>query len=258
MNKDNALLVLVESIDGKQIVSDHVFCGWLGASEFEWLDEAGYEIKLTTLNGLSVYINTNKHRNLLPIGSVEFVKKAAEIMETKLPAPINIPESLKPVIDRKIWLSKRNDLKFPCFIKPNTDLKLFTGFVAKSQKDLDLYPELIGFDGDFLCSEVFDGEIKSEWRCFVLKGEVINCSCYSGDSLYFPEKRIINELISAYTNAPSAYSLDVAVTEKDFGWKYNKTELIEVNDAWAIGSYGCNPQDYFKFLKTRWFEILKK
>ena len=258
MKKDNALLILIESLDGRQIVTENAFCGWLGATKEEWLYEQDFEVKLTTINGLSVYINVNKHRNILPIGSIEFMNRAASIMEIELPKPINIPNSLKDIIERKTWVCKRKDISFPCFIKPNTDTKLFTGFVATSDSKLDMYPELLGFDGDFLCSEIMSGDIQSEWRCFIVNKKVINCSCYSGNSLVFPDTRIINNLIEAYIDAPSGYALDVAVTMNDFAWKYYKTQLVEINDGWALGNYGCDPQDYFKLLRTRWFEIIKQ
>ena len=61
----------------------------------------------------------------------------------------------------------------------------------------------------------------------------------------------IELLLNAYFDAPSGYSLDVCVSG-------DGTKLIEINDGWAIGNFGCDSQDYFKILKTRWFEILKQ
>jgi hypothetical protein len=243
------LLVLIEADSGK-IVSDISFCAWLGASKNKWMDEDGYDIKLVSIESLSIVINTNCDKKILPIGSIEFMKRAAKIFYFEMPKPINVPESLKLISGRKTWVSSRQDLKLPCFIKPQDDLKLFTGFVAKKSSDFDLYPELKNFNGDFFCSEIIE-DIQSEWRCFILDGKILNCSNYSGDPLVFPDRHRIKMFIDSYYDAPSGYSLDVCVAG-------DGTKLIEINDGWSIGNFGCDPQDYFKLLKTRWFEIFRQ
>lgn len=242
------ILVLIES-DAGEIVSDFAFCGWLGASKQNWLNDDSYKIVKVSINSLSFYLTSTKYEHFLPIGSIEFMKKSAEILGFEMPKPLNIPESLKIYCGRKVWESNIENITYPCFVKPADEAKLFTGFVAKSNRDFALYPELKGFNGNIMCSEPIEN-ILSEWRCFVLKGKVLNCSNYSGNPLVFPDKGKIDFLISKFYDAPAGYSLDVCVTDKE-------TQLIEVNDGWALGSYGCDPQDYFKILKTRWFEILK-
>jgi hypothetical protein len=242
------ILVLIES-DAGEIVSDFAFCGYLGALKENWLKSNSYKIVKASINSLSFYLTSTKYEDILPIGSLEFMKKSAEVLGFEMPKPLNIPESLKIYCGRKTWTCKKNEIKYPCFIKPLDEAKLFTGFVAKKESDLGLYPELIGYNGDFFCSEVMD-EIKSEWRCFVLNGKILNCSNYSGDPLIFPSKNRIEMFLNAYFDAPAGYSLDVCVTK-------DETNLVEINDGFALGSYGCDPQDYFKLLKIRWFEILK-
>jgi hypothetical protein len=242
------MLILIES-DAGEIVSDFAFCGYLGASKENWLKSDSYKIVKASINSLSFYLTSTKYEHILPIGSLEFIKKSAEILGFEMPKPLNIPESLKIYCGRKVWESNIENLSYPCFIKPLDEAKLFTGFVAKSVRDFSLYPELKGFEGKLMCSEPIDN-ILSEWRCFVLKGKVINCSNYSGDPLIFPDKRKIDFLINKYYDAPAGYSLDVCINDKE-------TKLVEVNDGWGLGNYGCEPQDYFKLLKERWFEILK-
>lgn len=198
---------------------------------------------------MAFYLTSNEYQHYLPIGSVEYMKKACEILEINLPKPLNIPYSLRPYCGRKIWESTIDNLNFPCFIKPLTDVKLFTGFVAKSKTDFILYPELKDFNGEVMCSEPIDN-ILSEWRCYVLDKKVVNCSNYSGDPLAFPDRHKIYLLIEKFYDAPIGYSLDVCVTNTD-------TILIEVNDGWALGNYGCEHNLYYKILKKRWFEIIK-
>lgn len=242
------ILVLIES-DAGEIVSDFSFCGYLGASKENWLNEDSYKILKVSINSLSFYLTSTKYEHFLPIGSLEFMKKTAEILGFEMPKPLNIPESLKLYCGRKVWESNIDEITYPCFVKPLEEAKLFTGFVAKSNRDFGLYPELKGFNGKLMCSEPINN-ILSEWRCFVLKGKVLNCSNYSGDPLIFPDKRKIEFLINKFFDAPSGYSLDVCVTDKE-------TQLIEVNDGWSLGSYGCDSNDYFKLLKARWFEIVR-
>lgn len=65
---------------------------------------------------------------------------------------------------------------------------------------------------DFLISEIID--IKSEWRGFVLNGNLLDLRCYSGEFSAFPNVNTIYDMIKDYTEAPKAYTIDVAVTER--------------------------------------------
>ena len=261
------MLVLIEATLG-ELVLDVSFAGYMGAVNLNEQSKRGenrcfrtgvgyvlpYDVKKVSLQGLFVALNS-EDKIVLPIGSVEFVQKVALLTDIQLPAPLNVPDSLKPYIGRKTWEVKRFELDtFPCFVKPLDELKKFTGFVAKSPDDFSkLYSDKIESDwnGMLFCSEPIVGEILSEWRCYVHDGKVKNCSNYLGDPLKFPDKNEIEYLISNYKDAPVGYSLDVAVTEKG-------TKLIECNDAWALGYYGGDFVNYFRIVKERWLEILRK
>ncbi len=245
------MLVLIETDLGK-ITLDVSFAAYIGASQLNW-NGGTFDVRLVSKDSLAVSMIGRNGKMVLPVGSVEFVRKAAELLEVKLPEPLNIPDGLKKYVGREMWVSKKSELKelnYPCFVKPLYEVKLFTGFVAKSAKDFELYPELNDWDGELFCSEVVS-DIVSEWRCYVLKGKVFNCSCYSGDPLMFPDKNEIQYLVSAYKNAPVGYALDVSVTKTG-------TKLIECNDAWSLGYYGGDFVDYFKMVKERWLEIFKQ
>ncbi len=244
------MIVLIESVQGK-ITLDVSFAGWMGASQSNWKSQT-YDIRFTSKEGLSVILPQVSGELVLPIGSVEFVKKACEILDIELPKPLNIPTSLESGLGRRIWSCKRSEINsiwYPFFVKPEVELKLFTGFVANSEADFELYPELNGWNGSLLCSEPL-GYIESEWRCYILGGKVLNCSCYNGDALCFPDRNKIEDLIAGYKDAPTGYALDVAVTG-------DGTQLIECNDAWALGYYGGEFEQYFKMVRTRWMEILR-
>ncbi len=239
------MLILIETDFGK-ITLDVCLAAYLGVAQ---LNSKDFTVKEISQAGLSV-IGNNLHDDLLvPFGSVDFVKRVSGLLGIQLPNPLNIPESLISKAGRRIWTCHKSELKsFPCFIKPLEDVKLFTGFVAKSEVDLTCTKELEDWDGMLWCSEVI-AEIKSEWRCYVHNGKVINCSVYAGNALAFPDVAVINSLVAGYEKAPVGYALDVAVTSQG-------TIVIECNDAWALGYYGGNPANYFNLVKDRWIEIL--
>jgi hypothetical protein len=241
------MVVFIEAEEGR-FALDLSFAGYMGAMGFEWGSEH-HHVSLASVQSLSIMLPTCKGEKILPIGSVEFLKKACEITGIELPKPLNIPDSLKNLLGRKVWVSTKSDLEYPCFVKPLVEVKSFTGFVAKSEEDFARYPELSSWNGMLFCSEILP-EIISEWRCYVMQGRVFNCSCYKGDPLAFPDKNKILLLIEAYKDAPAGYSLDVAVTG-------DGTRLIECNDAWSLGYYGGDCVDYFRMIKFRWQEILK-
>ncbi|MCW3128370.1 MAG: hypothetical protein JWO03_4028 [Bacteroidetes bacterium] len=237
------MIVLIEAEQGK-ITSDMSFAGYMGAKS-----DSDAEIKTTSINGLSIALIGLNKEDVLPVGSVDFIKKVCEIMEVELPEPLNIPALLIPDLGRKVWTQRKSELEsFPCFVKPLEEVKLFTGFVVQSKSDLDNNFEMKDWNGMLFCSELI-GNIISEWRCYILNGKVLNCSCYRGDPLFFPDREKILELMSKFENSPAGYSLDVAVTVKG-------SELIECNDAWALGYYGGEFSDYYKMVKARWLEII--
>lgn len=228
----------------------------------------GVEVKriYMTLDNLKSYDKILKYADYTPIGTVEFVKAFAEKIGVKLPDPIHATELLK--LEGR-WFFKDiyrkacsptdlyPDPLFPVFVKPYNELKKFTGFVAKSDKDFDLYPEVDWYDTKLFCTQVLEN-IVSEWRCYVLNGKVFACVNYAGDPLVFPSKHSIKLLIDDYKNSPVAYSLDVAVCAKD-EWMaiLQKTSFIEINDAYALGYYGGNVELYTKMLNERWKQIIK-
>lgn len=172
------------------------------------------------------------------------------LSEPSLPA---IPEALASFAGRRTWRStignvrKRVSGGDPVFFKPApSQPKLFTGLVANRVSDLI---ETASLDDatPVDCSEIVS--FRSEYRCFVLKGEVIGVRPYKGDPLLFPESRRIREAVKAWKDAPVAWALDVGVTS------VNETLLVEVNDSYALGSYGLPPARYAAMIESRWAEL---
>ena len=235
--------VIIECLDG-QIVSDYCFKGWMGAVN------KGHDVKLLSLSAASLQQSKLKEERPMPIGSVGYMEYFFDLYGVEKPLPLHCTSNLMQ--DKYQVYESKYDIPYPSFIKPHLDVKKFTGFVAKSAKALDLYPELGDWDGPYFVRGPFKSPIISEWRVFVHKGKVVNCSYYNGTNpTAFPDKLDITYLVHSYKNSPVAYTIDVAVLES------GDTILVELNDMWAIGPYGCDSEEYFEMLKDRWNEIIK-
>lgn len=231
--------VVIESINN-QIISDYCFKGWLGA------DNLGYKPTLLSLPGASMQQDKLKEERPMPIGSVSYMEYFFNLYGIKKPLPL-IDFNLE-----KAWVvPKREGLTYPIFVKPFLDIKKFTGAVFTSAKQWDLYPELDDWDGPYLCKNPFKLKILSEWRVFIHNSKIKNISYYSGSNpRAFPDRWTIGYLLEKITGW-NTFTMDVCVLED------GSTNLVEFNDMWAIGPYGCNENDYFELLKDRWNEIIK-
>ena len=92
-------------------------------------------------------------------------------------------------------------------------------------------------------------DFQSEYRTFVLHGEVLGLRHYAGDPLLFPSAETIRSAISAFRRSPVAYTLDIGITSD------GRSLLVEINDAYACGAYGLTPLRYAKFIAARWDEL---
>lgn len=236
--------VFIETL-GREIISDYCFKGWLGAKN------AGHDVSLMSLSTVSSIGKMGDAReglkDVLPIGSVEYMKWFMTYVH-KIPVPP--PMMILP--KRNCWTcTTKKELTYPCFVKPLEDVKRFTGFVAKSEKDFDLYPELSEFDGPYWCSEPFKEPILSEWRLFIHKRKIVNISCYAGDPTFLPPQSTIWWIRDSAEISPNpiAYTWDIAVFKSG-------VDIVELNDMWAIGPYGCKEDEYFAMLKDRWNQIV--
>lgn len=163
---------------------------------------------------------------------------------------VDYPESLQSYLDRKIWKSTVNTVnadpdQWPVFIKPVNNKK-FKGRVVRNTADLvgcgSCYE-----DYPVYCSEVKD--FVSEFRVYVLYGEILDVRRYGG---YWDEhctKSVVEACVKDFADAPNAYALDFGIT------KERETVLIEVNNTCSIGSYGLDPVLYAKFISARWAEL---
>ena len=173
------------------------------------------------------------------------------------PEPLDYPDELMPFTGRKIWKSTlftvSRDMTASTdgscchiFIKPRQDVKRFHGTVINCCED---FIKLGGGvdDIDVWCSEYV--HFISEWRLWVLNGEIVGLNPYGGAWDVFPDVEVLRKAVRAYTSAPSAYALDFGVTDD------GRTLLVEVSDGYGLMSYGLNARLYVQILLTRWKEM---
>jgi hypothetical protein len=242
---------LIQKIDGE---IKHDF-------SFTLLESIRYQNWLYQNNNIKVkYINTDSeeknievlmlpfkefHKHYVPVGSVEFVSSYLKYFYDLTPKPINVPEELFNFTERSIW--NANIYGFykgynKLFVKSNDNIKGITGIFNEKEYDFPV--------GNYQFSEVID--IKSEWRAFVYKGNLVGLQNYSGEFTKFPDVNMITEMIKAYKSAPVAYTLDVGVFDE-------KTFVIEVHDFFSCSNYGMSDHNIYPYMFYRWFhEYLNK
>lgn len=193
-----------------------------------------------------------KPHNVL-VGSVEQSLSYLISQDIEIPKPIDLL-LFKDFLNREIVLRNSldflvNNKQYPVFVKPHDVLKAFNGTVLMN--DFDAHLVLRGINCVIAVQPIVN--ILTEWRCYIHKGKPIACKQYMGNPLVFPDPEFINNTIGfANANLPHiAYTLDFGVNDK------GETFLIEPNDAYAIGNYGVEPEDYCRMVKDRWFQITK-
>jgi hypothetical protein len=241
---------------------------YLEKCDKEWFDDFVYMVRQPLLDRgfeivpfdgtfLDDFINrTSFNEDDILVGSVEATKAFWNELGFKVPEYIGYPEFLNKFYGRKIGKSSIGEIKaddLPIFIKPLSGVKDFTGFVLEkfnTLQNIGIYYSQITSDTLVYTSEVID--IKSEYRCFVHRNELVGIKHYAGDFCIFPDVFDIKTMIYEYKETSNvSYTLDVGID------KYGRTILIEVNDFWAIGGYGLDGKTYARMLIDRFQEIKK-
>lgn len=133
------------------------------------------------------------------------------------------------------------------FIKPTArDTKRFNGCVVREFMDL-AYTASLPSEMTVSCADYVD--FLSEYRVFCHRGAIVGVKHYKGDYKLFPDFEIIEAAIARFDHSPIAYGVDFGITAD------SRCLLVEVNDAWCLGSYGLEPVTYANMLADRWHEM---
>lgn len=247
-------------------------------------EQEGTEVKPFTIEEL-ISGKLPLTKETLVHGSVTSVRMSLKQIGYKIPECLGLPKSLAQFYHRKIYIGatlkdiRNQHVTWPIFIKPLKQHKAFTGYIVKDFKDL-IETAPLDDSLEVIAQEVV--EFGSEWRVFVLKGEILGIRQYKGSCEWFPNVSTIKEIIRTYEkeeqqNHPIAYSVDVGWRKyRDYntlnykeredlqmdGWTYcgrvrDVTALVEINDAFALGNYGLPSHLYIKMIKERWEEMVR-
>lgn len=191
----------------------------------------------------------------LVVGGVQFMKHAARILGKELsehePYPLCLRDYLYRDVERVRSLREAKHMlddgkRF--FIKPE-GWKTFTGFVCDNSMD----PR---FNGSTNQQPVWIStlvEFVSEFRAYVVRGNVRSIASYAGDETIRPNIEVILNAVKEFTDngAPAGYAIDFGVLAD------GETALVEVNDGFSVGAYGhFLSEHYFDMLAARWQELL--
>lgn len=220
-------------------------------------------IRAVRLEALEHHAESLRDRSTLPIGSVEFIRKAMAIAGITEPDNLSYPDALRSFLEREVRLAALDEIRGRCFIKPMVT-KIFTGFVFDEScalADLDDHDreqlEVMSSLSSQTMVWVSDAvQWLNEYRYYILEGRIVGEARYddADDELTAPNRSVVDEMVRMFASSnqgPVAFSLDVGVMSN------GKTALIECNDAWALGYYKgtISPKHYLEMLWRRWEQM---
>lgn len=242
--------------DGKGHCSGDVSAIREALDAHKWLvPEMNSSYRSVTIKQVRDIVKNTHDTFIVPVGSIEF---ANTLLQEKIDPngcvrPINIPYSLQ----RNEWM-KRKVLPLEIFsedtfkkmpestliIKPALIAKLFDAFLV-NEKTADYAEQLIAGNPVFVSSLIKE-KILAEWRVFVWRGRIRGYRPYALDHLIVPDERTVESMVAAYTDAPPAYTLDVAVLDS------GETVVIEVHNFVSCGLYGFESTELPGMLIDGW------
>lgn len=187
------------------------------------------------------------------VGGIGFVHRALKRLGLDVPQLASVPEQLLEFAGRKVWRCTFIDARRAVergealFVKPlPSQTKLFNGQPMREFADI-LSTAHVPDDTVVECQELTP--FVSEHRVFVINRQIVGVRHYKGEHLRFPEAEVVRSAVAAFRDAPAGYGLDVGIGEDGV------TRLVEVNDGYALGSYGLAPVAYASLIRTRWAEL---
>ena len=164
------------------------------------------------------------------------------------------PEVLKPYYGRNIHRStlgeerrKYDKNPIPVFVKPVLP-KQFIGQVWTSILQLIPLAKIPDSAEVWVCESI---NILSEFRIYVLEGEILGVKHYYGDWWRTPDPLFVDRVVKNYKPSPIAYGVDIGVADTE-----GRCFVIEANDGCNLGNYGLDSIHYGEMIVSRWFEIV--
>lgn len=242
------------------------------------ISQAYIRCSLERLKDYAAQLGTGE---MVPVGSVEFVREALAQGAIPEPANMSYPDELNGFLGREVRsceageITKNTKSLGAVFIKPQVT-KAFTGFVfdpamspdSYSEHDREQYEAFVAMATLSPGTMVWACEpVKwiSEWRYYVNDGRVMGSARYNqnddGD-IPAPVPLIPDGAVVAAAAGKLKHRGPCAL---DFGvLSTGTTALVEVNDFWAIGLHrnqagdpALGNKEYLEWLVQRWREMVK-
>ena len=160
------------------------------------------------------------------------------------------PPSLQDFLHRKIEVRPSGEICDGEFFKPlEADHKLFTPMIKSDSVASVLALQAVPRDRPVYVAQPL--KILAEYRCYVLRNEILALNFYKGDWSVFPDPAVVRAMVEQFEGCPVAYGIDVGVLDD------GKTILIEVNDFCCLGNYGIRPTPYAAAIAARWEQLWK-
>jgi len=210
--------------------------------------ESGQKYRLISYEDVIKGCYDNLIDQHLFVGSVEFMNA---VFNRKNIKNVRVPKNSNRISETITLKEAHKRVKNgeTLFIKP-FDIKLFTGLILDGcqYSCLENLPE----DTKVMAYKPFESVIKSEWRLYINRNNIIDSRNYSGDFKIPPNYEYALEIVKENLNIfPDAYTIDIGILEN------GENVVVEFNDMWAIGNYGMDNYEYLKLLKLRYFEIIR-
>lgn len=203
------------------------------------------------------YASDLRNAIALPVGSVEFVRAAADIAQRPLPRWSPYPPELSQWLGRRVAVTTAGVAikSAGCFVKP-VETKRFNGFVLAGdmreqgehdQEQFEILQSMPAHEPVWV-SEVV--AFQSEWRFYLDGYRQVGKARYDPDGhedAARPDPAVVLAMVSA-AGVRHPHSIDVGVLES------GETVLVEAHDFYALGLYGrcVEPGDYLRLLWSRW------
>ena len=237
--------VFIQKIDG-EFYNPNTFAAFKG------FQKKGYKIEFYQKSDIPKEFLKKED---IVVGGIKPVRESLEFLGVKLPDICPIPEILNEFAGRKVYKSTMQEARNivetggEIFVKPAAeDTKLFNGVVFRKFADT-ISTAHIPAQTNVICSEVVS--FISEYRVFVIRGEIVGMKHYKGNCGVFPDFEIVKNAVKKYGSWQAGYGIDFGVTDS------NKTLLVEINDGYSLGCYGLDPLIYAALLEARWNELVE-
>lgn len=146
---------------------------------YDGFKQLGWEI----LKYFSIEEIADSDPETVVVGGIGNVRKRLYQFGIEKPtAEIDYPAELEKYLGRKVWVSTienliKDDKNWNIFIKPKNETKKFAGKVVNDYRD---FIGLLDQDNptEIWCSEIV--YFKTEWRCFIRYGEILDIRQYKG------------------------------------------------------------------------------